>query len=236
MRRRCRYLWPAALVLALAVVAPVASQNVGGGVSFWVPESLYLGRGGSVGVESALGSSVGLGDVVSLPFGIAYNKVYGLLPEGAIAGTTPSPWFVSDSILGYVMVKARVGLGPLYVDLFGGGAGVWNATLLPLTKNIEGDLAAVSELLSFAGGPTVEGGRLGWGWQAGGGIGTTIGPASVDLNVTFRSVKSPASISGTYFSGDPAGPALTGPDPYGPESFVLRLTGLSIGIDASVKM
>lgn len=67
------------LVLVLGFAVPVAAQSVGGGLSFWVPESLYLGRGGSVGVESAIGSSLGFGEVITVPFGIAYNKVYGRL-------------------------------------------------------------------------------------------------------------------------------------------------------------
>jgi hypothetical protein len=58
----------------------------------------------------------------------------------------------------------------------------------------------------------------------------------VDLNVTYRVLKAAATISGTYFAGDPAGTSLTGSTAYGPASIALRFAGLSVGIDASFEM
>ena len=224
------------ILFALVLAMPIAAQSVGGGLSFWVPESLYLGRGGSVGVESALGSNVGFGDLLSLPFGIAYNKVYGMLPEGNAIGTEPDPCFVADTLLGYVMAKARISVGPLYAEAFGGGAGVWNMTLVPLTANIESEMAAAGETVTFAGSPEITGGQFGWGWQAGGAIGVNVGPVSVDLNVTYRAVKSPATVSGSYYVIDESGPTLSGPLTYGPESILIRLAGFNVGISASFEM
>ncbi len=224
------------IFFALGLIMPLAAQSVGGGLSFWVPESLYLGRGGSVGIESALGSSVGLGDILSLPFGIAYNKVYGLLPEGDGVGTEASPWFVADTLLGFVMAKVRLPIGPLYVDVFGGGAGVWNMTLIPLARNIESAIAGAGQTVTFTEPPVIDGGRFGWGWQAGGGIGMEVGPVSVDLNVTYRAVKTAASVSGSYYSIDEAGPTVAEPLSYGPESILIRLTGFNVGVDVSFEM
>lgn len=224
------------ILFALGLTLPLAAQNVGGGLSFWVPESLYLGRGGSVGVESALGSSVGLGDFASLPFGIAYNKVYGLLPEGNGVGTEASPWFVADTLLGFVMAEVRFSVGPLYVEAFGGGAGVWNMVLVPLTANIESEIAGAGETVTFDGSAAIDGGRFGWGWQAGGAIGAKIGPVSVDLNVTYRSIKSSASVSGEIYSIDEAGLTVIGPSDYDSGSIFIRLVGFNVGIDVSFEM
>jgi hypothetical protein len=239
MKRRNAVLVIAAAILLGATVQSPA-QNVGGGLSFWVPESLYLDRGGSVGVESALGSSVGLGARLSLPFGVAYNKVYGLLAEFNDGGTSEAPWFISDSLLGFVMAKARVPIGPLYIDVFGGGAGVWNVALVPLVHNIEASIAGTGELVSFSGAPAVSGGAFGWGWQAGGGIGATIptpaGALSVDLNATYRVLRSNATVSGTYYAVDTAGLSASGPADYGPTAIAIRFAGISVGIDVSVQM
>ncbi len=224
------------ILFALGLTMPLAAQSVGGGLSFWVPESLYLGRGGSVGIESALSSSFGLGDFISLPFGIAYNKVYGLLPEGDAIGTAPAPWFVADTLLGFVMAKARLAIGPLYLEAFGGGAGVWNMTLVPLTANIESEIAGVGETVTFTETPTITAGQFGWGWQAGSAIGVSIGPVSVDLNVTYRAIKSPVTVNGDYYSIDESGPTASGPLSYESESIFIRLAGFSVGIDASFEM
>lgn len=225
------------IVVGAMIVAPgLAAQSVGGGLSFWVPESLYLGRGGSVGVESALGTSVGFGERASLPFGIVYNKVYGLIPEGTAAGTAPDPWFVADTLLAYAMAQVRLPIGPLYVDLFGGGAGVWNMTLVPLAGAVESALAGSGEAVAFDGAPIIEGGQFGWGWQAGGGVGVQAGPVAVDVNVTYRLLKSPATISGTYYRVDTAGPAVSGATAWGSESIMIRLSGFSVGVSASFDM
>lgn len=224
------------ILFAMGLSVPLAAQSVGGGLSFWVPESLYLGRGGSVGVESALGSSVGFGDLISLPFGIAYNKVYGLLPEGTAIGAQPPPWFIADTLLGYAMAKAHIAIGPLYVEAYGGGAAVWNMTLVPMIGNIESEIAAAGQSVAFVDPPVIAGGRWGYGWQAGGAIGVSIGPISVDLNITYRVVKSPATVSGNYYAIDNTGPTVSGLLSYGPESIFIRFAGFDVGISGSYEM
>lgn len=223
------------LACSLIAAASAGAQSVGGGFSFWVPESLYTGQGGSVGVETALGSSVSFGELFSAPFGLAYNKVYGLQVEGSDIAPA-EPWFVADTLLGFVMAKARIGLGPLYLDLFGGGAGVWNMSLVPLVSTIEESIAGASEAVAFAAGPVITGGTFGWGWQAGGGIGVQVGPVAVDLNVTYRMITSPATVEGSYYTVQTAGPTVTGPTAYGPIDILIRLAGLTVGIDATFQM
>lgn len=224
----------AIVLLVLVAAAPIAAQSVGGGLSFWLPESQYLTGEGSVGVETALGSSLGLGEFLSLPFGLVYSQVYGLMPE--IEGTLGElPWFYADSIALFLMGKVRLPMGPVYVDAFGGVNGVWHAGLRPLTKNIEADIAATDRLYTFQDAIGVEGGTLGWGWQAGGALGVTIDQISVDLNVTYRLINTPATITGTYSDVDPAAGTVTVDNSYSQE-LNLRLAGLSIGIDASFRM
>ncbi|MFW5689848.1 MAG: hypothetical protein ACOC1U_09770, partial [Spirochaetota bacterium] len=178
------------LIIAVVAVfvlaaAPVASQSVGGGISVWLPESLYTAGEGSVGMETSFGSSVGFGELISFPFGVVYNQVYALTAE--TEGTLESsPWFYADALSGYLMAKLRLPLGDLYIDLFGGVTGLWNVTLYPLVKNIERDSAPSGSLYSFEAAPAVTGGRFGWGSQAGGGLGIRIDAITVDLNVTYR--------------------------------------------------
>ena len=237
-RNRTKGTWKAVtlavtvVVLAAGVVVPAAAQSVGGGVSVWVPESAWVAGNGSVGVETAFGSSLGLGDVLSLPFGVVYDQVFAQLPEtdGTVGG---SPWFYSDTLIGYLMASARVGAGPVYVDLFGGLAGHWNARLVPLEKQIERDIAPSGRVVTFEEPIQVDGGRVGWGWLAGGGVGMTFDQISVDLNVTYRLLKADAVLSGTYSSVDVAGGTVDTGVAWNPSSVRLRLAGLAIGINAS---
>ena len=107
---------------------------------------------------------------------------------------------------------------------------------MPLTANVEARIAGPGKTVTFAGPPVIEGGQFGWGWQAGGGIGANVGPVSVDLNVTYRSIKTPATVSGSYYLIDDAGPTVDGPFVYESESILIRLTGFSVGIDVAFEM
>jgi hypothetical protein len=222
--------------LVLVLAAPIAAQSIGGGLSFWVPESLYLGRGGSVGVESAVGTSVGLGKLLSLPISVAYDKVFGLLPEGDAAGAAPGPWFISDSLLCGALVKAHLAAGPLYFEAFGGVAGVWHMSLSVLTGAVQSSASPGGQLAVFTAAPAVNGGRFGWGWQAGGALGVTVGQIQADLNVTYRLIRSRATVSGTYYLVDEAGPSVSGPISYGPQEINVRLAGFSVGVDVRFQM
>jgi len=223
------------IVMIFAVGGTVAAQSVGGGVSVWLPESSYLVDEGSLGVETALGTSLGMGDLLSLPLGIVINPVYALMPE--IDGTVgDSPWFYADTISAFLMAQLRLPVGPIYFDAFGGVAGFWNATLRPLTKNIEQDIAPAEHIWTFEGAPTITDGRFGWGWQAGTGIGVRIDQISVDLNVTYRLMRADATISGTYADVDTAGDGSVLLDQLYEQAMKIRLGGFSIGINGSFAM
>lgn len=222
------------IALALSVVTPATAQNVGGGVSLWLPESAYLANDGSLGVETALGSSIGFGELLSAPFGLVYNQVYALMAERS-DGVAARPWFYADTLMPFLMAKVRIPIAIAYVDAFGGLVGLWNMTVKPLTKNIEGDIAAAGRLFSFEDALTVDGGRFGWGWQVGGAVGVRIDSISVDLNVTYRLARADAMVGGTYSSVDVAGGTVT-PGQSFSEAIRLRLAGFSIGIDASIEL
>ena len=222
------------VVMMIVGAGSVAAQSVGGGVSVWLPESSYLVDEGSLGVETALGTSFSMGDLLSLPLGVVINPVYALMPE--IDGTVgDSPWFYADTISTFLMAQLRLPVGPIYFDAFGGVAGFWNATLRPLVKNIEQDIAAADHIYTFEGAPTITDGRFGWGWQAGGGIGVRIDQISVDLNVTYRLMRADATIGGTYADVDTAGPTATLGNDY-EQAMKIRLGGFSIGINGSFAM
>jgi len=217
-------------VLLILSVGGLFAQSVGGGLSFWVPESLYLQRGGSVGVESGLSTSVSMGQMISIPIGVAYNKVYGLLPEGSVAGTSPSPWFIADTMILSLGVQADIGLGPLFFQLFGGGAGGWNMTLTPLISNIETDIAPTGEIVKFTDSPVITDGAFGYGWYAGGAVGMTFGQISVDISVTYRDVRFPFAVSGDYVALDEANGSFVAQRTVNETGLAARFTGLSIGI------
>jgi hypothetical protein len=223
-------------VLLIAGSSSLFSQSVGGGLSFWAPESLYLGRDGSVGVESGLSTSVSMGEMISIPVGVVYNKVFGLLPEGSAAGTAPDPWFIADSIILTLGLQADIGLGPLYVQFFGGGAGGWNVTLTPLVSNIETDIAAAGEIATFDGAPAITDGRFGYGWYAGGAVGMSFGQISVDLNVTYREVQFPFSVSGDYFAISSADGSFVATRNLNETGLAARLAGFSVGLGGSFAM
>lgn len=221
-----------AVALLLAGAGAAAAQSVGGGVSVFVPESMYWAADGSVGVETAIGSSLGMGDILSLPFGLVYNKVYALMREidGRVGG---SPWFFADTMTGFLQAKARLPLGTLYLDLFGGVGGFWAMTLKPLVKNIETDIAPRDHVYTFEEALAVDGGRFGWGWQAGAGFGVRIDKISVDLNATYRLYRADATLRGTY--ADVASGAVSTGNAYR-QALKIRLGGFSIGIDGSFEL
>lgn len=222
------------LVLALVIAGPAFGQSVGGGVSLWLPESAWRADDGSLGVETALGTSIAFGEFLSAPFGLVYNQVFALMAERS-GELTATPWFYADTLLPFLMAKVRVPIGIAYVDAFGGVVGLWNMTVKPLTKNIEGDVATAGQLFSFEDALTVEGGRLGWGWQVGGAVGVRIDAISVDLNVTYRLARADATVSGSYSSVDVAGGSVITGQSFG-EAIRLRLAGFSIGIDAGIEL
>ena len=97
------------IVLAIGVSGLSFSLEAGGGISVFVPQSLFVHGNGSVSVETNLQYGFGFSKYLSFPIGISYNKIYGYTPTGTAAlDAATSPWFFGDSIMGYVMAKIHL--------------------------------------------------------------------------------------------------------------------------------
>ncbi len=57
------------------------AQSAGGGISVFVPESLYRFGNGTIAFEQGLSTTIGLGPVLSVPIGFAYHSTDGYLLE-----------------------------------------------------------------------------------------------------------------------------------------------------------
>lgn len=248
MRRRN----PAAIavvagVILLGTVPFAAAQSFGGGISVFVPYDMFQGETGSISFETSLETSLGLGDYLSIPVGFSYNQVYGLSPTGQIAEgragegdaiATTGPWFYADSILPYLLAKIHLPLGPVYLDVYGGGAINYNFSLRPLEGRIARDLEEIGALGSAAGAVgitdlTIESG-LGYGWVAGAGFGVQIDQISVGIDVSYRHIYHPLTIAGSYVEAGRPEATFDGAD-YIDELQVL-LQGFSIGVGGSFSM
>jgi hypothetical protein len=179
--------------LALSAAASLFAQSAGGGISVFVPESLYRYQEGTIAFEQGLSTSVGFGSVVSVPIGFAYHSTDGYLLEHDDAADLKAPAFYGDSIIPYIELKAHIPLGStLYLEAFGGGALNWAFSMKPT-----GDFA---QALAEKGGQRIAVDsvsiqkRLGYGWVAGGAIGAKFGKISVDLGATYRYLITPITV------------------------------------------
>lgn len=236
------------LVAFIVAVLPavLTAQAVGGGISVYVPMDLFQGNTASISFETSLETSIGIGKLISVPIGFAYNQVYGAGPLGDVDGETvesEGPWFYADSLLPYIMLKATVPAGPLYVEAFGGGAMNYNFSLRPLHDRIAKDLRRFGAIPAGADGSPVavtdldiESG-IGWGWVAGAGAGVNIGDISVGLSATYRRIVHPLRIRGRAFT--PAGADEFDQEfdsdaaDFAVEDLRVLLHGISIGIGGS---
>lgn len=203
-----------ALIVAALVPSVATAQAVGGGISVWVPLDMFQGEEGSISFETALETSLGLGDLLSIPIGFGYNQVWGISPGGTV-GSTPlassGPWFYADSFVPYLMLQLSLPLGPLYVEVFGGGAAQISPGLRPLHDRIARDLEDAG-VFGTPGTANVAVTNLtvdtavGWGYVAGAALGVTFGQISVNLNATYRHLMQDVRIRGDYFfSGGASG-------------------------------
>ncbi|MFP4484649.1 MAG: hypothetical protein ACOCYG_03970 [Spirochaetota bacterium] len=226
-------------VLVFVVAVGGWGQSVGGGVSVFLPESLYWNGDGSVSVETALSTSFGLGEFLSFPIGISYNQVYGLKPESAELDINAGPWFYADNLQPFLMAQGRIGIDRFYVDLFGGGGLSWNPVMRPLKGTIEADLAGRlsgedATDISFTS-LTVDN-ALGYGWLAGGGFGLNIQGVDVDLNATYKSMTHGVVVTGEYYrieSGEGVQEFSSAADL---TDFRVILRGITVGINGSIEM
>lgn len=220
----------AGLILLTVSSSGLFAAEAGTGFSLFFPESFYNGNGGTVSVENGLSTSLGLGGMLSLPIGFSYNKIQGYMVEdddNTIKST--KPWFMGDSFMGYIMLKATLPLGPLFFEVFGGGGANWNASLTPFTGNIAEDLApdgeyAVITDLSYEN-------SFGYGWLAGASFGVTISQISVSVDFLYRDLKAALDMSGSYDVGTVPGNYETAVLSEDDAKLVIR--GFTVGLGGS---
>jgi hypothetical protein len=212
--------------ILILMAAGIGAQSLGTGITVFVPESLYQGEDGSVSLETGFDSSIGLGNLLSLPFGLTYIKVNGLSPA-----ESDQAWYAADALLLHLMVQIRVDLGPVFLKAYGGGAASWLMSHKPYAQSIE------AYYLSQAGGGIddvqlsgiSDDFRWGFGWQAGGGFGVKIDPIEIQVDATYRSIGHQGTLTADYSEitgGSAATSSLS-------ESIALFLRGISIGLGGS---
>ncbi len=175
---------------------------------------------GSVTFEKGLETSLGLGSFFSIPIGFVYNRVDGFQISDDTLGKPDSPWFYGDCFMPYVMLKTRLPLGPLYLDLFGGAAANWSFVLNPRVDIMEADVPGVDDIDNIEYTPV-----WGFGYLAGAATGVQLGRISVDIGATWRDIRHSMGIS--Y---DADGSPADYPDAQ------LLLRGISIALSGSYSL
>lgn len=247
-KRNVAYLFVMVIVLLVGTVTPAMGQSFGGGISVFVPWDMFEGETGSISFESSLETSLGLGEYLSFPVGISYNQIYGLSPDGTIvdgsgdgdeALSTGGPWFYADSLLPYLLAKVHIPAGPVYFDVYGGGALNYNFSLRPFERQIARDLkdaGAFDENLGTVAITDIDvDSGIGAGWIVGAGTGVQMGQIRVGLDVSYRHVYHDLKISGEYLQAGSSDVHEFDADDSISQMRVI-LQGLSIGIGGSFSM
>ncbi|MFW6234363.1 MAG: hypothetical protein ACOC4I_03190, partial [Spirochaetota bacterium] len=164
-----------------------------------------------------------------------YNQIYGLMPSRESDDYTATrPWFYSDSLVTFVMAQASVGSGPVYVNVFGGGAGNWNIAMRPLTANIEADLKATGDdgRLSFRDTPDITS-NFGVGYAAGAALGLRLDFGALELRGSFRNIGHRGTITGT---ADEITDTTAAEQEVELDDIRFRLRGFNLGVNVSVSL
>lgn len=225
-----------ASLLTIAVAGLGFSFQAGTGISVYIPESLYLHDKGSVAVENNLQTSLSLSKCLSLPFGVTWDKVDGYTPGGTAAlDAVSTPWFFGDSVMGYVMARVHLPVSIFFLNIEGGGALNWNATLTPIGQAIESYLTPSGSLGVAFPNPTYSA-PWGYGWVAGASLGVALKKFSVSVAALYRDIRSPLKLSGTYYTVGPSGTTSTQVASYSlPTGAVAVMRGISVGINGDFK-
>jgi len=186
MKRLCM------LLCAIWMLDSAFAQSAGGGISVFLPESLYRFGKGTIAFEQGLSTSIGFGPILSAPIGFAYHSTDGYLLEHKDAASIEAPSFYGDSIIPYAALKARASLGALYLEVMGGGALNWAFSMKPTADFAKALASSGTELIALDKVSIEK--RLGYGVIAGGAIGVKLGKVSVDLGATYRWLRTPMTI------------------------------------------
>ncbi|MEI8094161.1 MAG: hypothetical protein WCG80_08120 [Spirochaetales bacterium] len=221
------------VLLCLSFVS-LTAQAVGGGLSVFVPEELYTSGQGTVAFEQGLSTSIGFGDLLSIPIGVAYHAAGSFVLDPAEHPDHVGPDLYGDVLIPSVQVKMHVGLGSLvYVEAHGGGAAAWAFSLRP-TASFAQALVTDRTALAVATDVVIKQG-LGFGWVAGGAFGVNFGAISVDLGATYRWLRIPLDLSANVTSGQ-AGSFWSASTPFTSTTQAALLRGLSIQLGGSYKL
>ncbi|MGD9941428.1 MAG: hypothetical protein AB7T74_16660 [Clostridia bacterium] len=186
-----------AALLVLLGLSGISAQSAGGGISVFVPETLYRYGQGTIAFEQGFSTSVGIGSSLSVPLGFAYHSSDGYLLSHDELGDVQLPVLYGDSILPYAGLQARIPLGQtFYIEAFAGGLLHWAFSLNPTGLGMSQALASSPTEYVAIESLKIDR-KLGYGWLAGGAFGVRIGAISVDLGATYRAIVNPVDISGT---------------------------------------
>ncbi|MCF7948373.1 MAG: hypothetical protein K9M94_07280 [Spirochaetia bacterium] len=231
-----------ALSIGLFFIAVSLSfgQSAGGGISFFFPESLVTGNGsGSVSKEAGLSTSFGFGDFLSVPVGFTYIKASGFMPyqetgdDNSLERMDNTIWYTADTFIPYLRLKAKVPLGPVYFEGFGGVAGAWIVapqTFDGAVGRYYGSQEATDNYYIFEKLETDI--SFGFGYQVGGTVGFTIDAISIGIEAIFTDLRAETTVSSSEYYKGAIGSMSAGLDKF-EKSFTSRLRGLSIGLNGS---
>jgi len=227
--------------LFLITVSLSFGQAAGGGLSFFFPESLVTGSGsGSVSKEAGLSTSIGFGDFLSVPVGFTYIKASGFMPyqetgdDDSLERMDNTIWYTADTFIPYLRLKAKVPLGPVYFEGFGGVAGAWIVapqTFDGAVGRYYGSQKGTDYYYIFEKLETDI--SFGFGYQVGGTVGFTIDAISIGIEAIFTDLRAETTVSSSEYYEGIVDTSFTKQTDKFEESFTSRLRGLSIGLNGS---
>ena len=179
-----------AILMIVFIGAILSAQDIGGGISVFVPMSLFEEGDGSVTLEESIETSIGLTPLISIPVGLVYTRIDGYRVALDGEEESASPWFYGDSLMPYVMLKAHIPAGFVYLDLFGGAAFNWCLVLNARYDKIQDELSGVDHVDDVDYERT-----WGFGYLAGAAVGVNIGKVSIDIGATYRDVRHQMELS-----------------------------------------
>ncbi len=227
------------LLLALILTSTAAlgfAQSAGGGISFFFPESILDGSG-SVSKEAGLSTSLGIGEVLSIPVGFTYIKASGFTGYKDTDGDDKLDqlddriWYTADTFIPYVRLKGHFDLGNMFVEGFGGIAGAWIVAPQAFEGSIGRYYGTQSSGEYYVFNDLDSDFSFGWGYQVGAAFGLRFDALSISLEGIFTDLKADTEINSTdnwYYDG-----STTLEDVDFTRTFTSRLRGISIGINGS---
>ena len=219
------------ILICIAVVVPLFAFEAGGGISVFIPESLYKYGEGTISFEKTVSTSIGFGKVISIPLGINYHQADGYVIESDSLKKVDGPMLYGDTLSAFVMLQAKIPVSIVYVKLFGGGTVNWAFVLRPYTGFFDKALAENGgdvAVDSYSFEPS-----LGYGWIAGGAFGVNIGQISVDLGVAYRDIRHTLAFDARGYEVAPASGNVSNAISVDESDAVLALRGLSVSLAGS---